>query len=59
MIPHPRAVNRDFVIFPLCDIDSYFKHPVEKKSLKKLKEEIKDIYIKKKIKQRKDLFLIH
>ena len=45
VIPHPRAANRDFVIFPLCDIDPYFKHPVEKKSLKKLKGEIEDIYI--------------
>ena len=59
VIPHPRAINRDFVIFPLCDIDCYFKHPVEKKSLKKLKEEIKDIYIEKKIKQPIDLFVIH
>ena len=42
-IPHPRAGNRDFVIFPLCDIDPYFKHPLEKKSLKKLKGEIKDV----------------
>ena len=58
-IPHPRAANRDFVIFPLCDIDPYFKHPVEKKSLKKLKGEIEDIYIKKKIKQPIDLFEIH
>ena len=59
VIPHPRAANRDFVIFPLCDIDPYFKHPVEKKTLKKLKREIKDVYIEKKIKQRKDLFVIH
>ena len=59
VIPHPRAANRDFVIFPLCDIDPYFKHPVGKKSLKKLKVEIEDIYIKKKIKQPKDLFVIH
>jgi len=57
-IPHPRAANRDFVIFPLCDIDPYFKHPVEKKSLKKLKGEIEDIYIEKKIKQPIDLFVI-
>ena len=57
-IPHPRAANRDFVIFPLYDINPYFKHPVEKKSLKKLKGEIKDIYIEKKIKQPIDLFVI-
>ena len=58
VIPHPRAANRDFVIFPLCDINPYFKHPVEKKSLKKLKKEIEDIYIEKKIKQPIDLYVI-
>jgi len=58
VIPHPRAINRDFVIFPLCDIDSFFKHPAENKSLKKLKIELRDKYIKKKIKQPKDLFVI-
>tara|TARA_B110000438_G_scaffold217351_1_gene210048 strand:- start:558 stop:1070 length:513 start_codon:yes stop_codon:yes gene_type:complete len=59
IIPHPRATNRDFVIFPLSDINPYFKHPIEKKSLKKLKEEIDDTYIEKKIMQRIDLFVIH
>ena len=59
VIPHPRVANRDFVIFPLCDINPYLKHPVKKKSLKKLKEEIVDIYIEKKIKQPKDSFLIY
>ena len=58
VIPHPRVEDRDFVIFPLCDIDPYFQHPVGKKSLKKLKEEIEEIYIEKKIKQPKDLFAI-
>ena len=58
VVPHPRAINRDFVIFPLCDIDPFFKHPVENKSLKKLKIELRDKYIEKKIKQPKDLFVI-
>jgi len=58
IIPHPRAINRDFVIFPLCDIDPFFKHPVENKSLKKLKIELQIKYIEKKIKQPKDLFVI-
>ena len=59
VIPHPRAIKRDFVIYPLCDIDPFFRHPVEKKSLKKIKNEIKEYYIEKKIKQPKDLFSIH
>ena len=59
VIPHPRAKNRDFVIFPLCDIDPFFKHPTENKSLKKLKIELQDRYIEKKITQPKGLFVIH
>ena len=59
VIPHPRAASRDFVIFPLCDINPYFRHPVRKKSLKKIKVEIREVYIEKKIKQPKDLFVIH
>ena len=59
VIPHPRANSRDFVIYPLCDINPLFKHPIEKKSLKNLKNDIEKNYIEKKIKQPKDLFLIH
>ena len=58
VIPHPRLANRDFVIFPLCDIDPFFKHPTENKSLKKLKIELQDSYIEKKITQPKGLFVI-
>jgi len=58
VIPHPRAINRDFVIFPLCDIDPYFKYPAKNKSLKKIKIEIQERYIEKKIKQPKGLFVI-
>ena len=59
IIPHPRVIERDFVLFPLNDLDPFFKHPIYKKSIKKLKQEIKIIYIKKKIMQPKDLFVIH
>ena len=59
IIPHPRATERDFVIFPLYDLNPFFRHPTFKKSIKKLKHELKTIYIKKKITQPKDLFVIH
>ena len=58
-IPHPEAKNRDFVIFPLFDIDPFFKHPLEKKSIKKIKMELNDEYIKKIIRQPKESFVIH
>ena len=59
IIPHPETTNRDFVIYPLCDIAPFFEHPVEKKNLTKIKKELQDVYIKKIIKQPKDLFVIH
>ena len=58
-IPHPRASTRDFVISPLFDINPFYKHPVEKKSIKQLKMEIKDTYILRKIMQPKDSFVIY
>lgn len=58
-IPHPRATNRDFVICPLFDIAPFYKHPVEKKTIKQLKIEIEDIYILGKITQPKDSFVIY
>lgn len=59
IIPHPRATDRDFVIYPLDDIDPFFKHPVQNKTIKQLKIELTKKYINKKIKQPKDLFVIH
>ena len=59
IIPHPKAKSRDFVIFPLCDINPFFTHPIEKKSIKKLKKELQEKYIKKKITQPKGSFVIH
>tara|TARA_X000000368_G_C22812160_1_gene615159 strand:- start:105 stop:617 length:513 start_codon:yes stop_codon:yes gene_type:complete len=59
IIPHPRIKERDFVLFPLYDINPFLCHPVSRKSIKKLKQEIKTIYIKKKFTQPKDLFVIH
>ena len=59
IIPHPRAAERDFVLYPLCDIDPYFHHPIFRKSIHKLKKEAQSHYIKKKIMQPKDLFVIY
>ncbi len=59
IIPHPRAAKRDFVLFPLFDIDPFFTHPKSRKSIKNLKADLKETYIKKKIKQPRELFVIH
>lgn len=59
IIPHPQAKNRDFVMFPLFDIDPFFKHPTEKKSIKNIKINLRDQYIEKKIRQPKESFVIY
>jgi 2-amino-4-hydroxy-6-hydroxymethyldihydropteridine diphosphokinase len=35
-IPHPRFAERDFVLRPICDIDSSWKDPVSGKTCKEL-----------------------
>ena len=59
IIPHPKVIERDFVLLPLFDIDPFFKHPQSQKSIKALKAELKTTYIKKSIMQPKELFVIH
>lgn len=41
IIPHRDMENREFVLKPLCDIDENFIHPVLKKSVKQLYDELK------------------
>ena len=36
ILPHPRMHTRNFVLFPLFDIDKEWKHPVLKHNIKKL-----------------------
>jgi len=48
-IPHPRIVERDFVLKPLLDLEPDFIHPVVKKSIKQLYEELRDKSIIKEI----------
>jgi len=35
-LPHPRMHERNFVLFPLFEIDKTWKHPISKHSIKKL-----------------------
>ena len=52
IIPHPRAQERDFVLYPLLDINPFFRHPVSKFTVKQLIEQLKDTYIVKKLSYR-------
>ncbi len=52
IIPHPRAVERDFVLYPILDIDPFLRHPVEKKSIKVLSKELQNKYIIKRLSYR-------
>ena len=59
IIPHPRAHFRDFVLSPIHDMAPFFIHPCEKKTIKKLINDLKEIYIIKKLSRRKDSVLIY
>lgn len=41
VIPHPRLIERAFVLAPLADIAPTFKHPVNGKTISKLLRELK------------------
>ena len=40
IIPHPRLHNRNFVLFPLYEIEKNWKHPVKKTKIKDLIEKL-------------------
>ena len=58
-IPHPRAHLRDFVLYPIYDINPFFTHPSEKKTIKELINNLEENYIFKKINRQKDSVLIY
>ena len=48
-IPHPRAMDRDFVLKPICDFKPFYRHPLYKLTLKEALESLGSRYIIKSI----------
>jgi len=44
-IPHPRAMDRDFVLKPICDFKPFYRHPLSKLTLKETLESLSSCYI--------------
>ena len=44
-IPHPRAMDRDFVLKPICDFKPFYRHPLFKLTLKEALESLGSRYI--------------
>ena len=44
-IPHPRVMDRDFVLKPICDFKPFYRHPLSKLTLKEALESISSRYI--------------
>ncbi len=57
-IPHPRAHLRDFVLCPIIEMNPFYFHPVLKKSIKELFNNLKEKFIFKKITKHKESLLI-
>ena len=51
-IPHPRASERDFVLFPMQDIVPNFRDPISKLTVKELIVRLKNYYIFQKLSYR-------
>ena len=58
-IPHTRAHVRDFVLFPIYDMNPFFTHPSEKTTIKELINNLEENYIFKKVNRQKDSVLIY
>ena len=44
-IPHPRVMDRDFVLKPICDFKPFYRHPLAKLTLKEALESLGSHYI--------------
>ena len=58
-IPHPRSHLRDFVLYPIKDMNPFLVHPTMKKTVKELIKQLRYNYIFKKINRQQGSLLIY
>ena len=44
-IPHPRVMDRDFVLKPICDFKPFYRHPLSKLTVKETLKSLDSRYI--------------
>ena len=44
-IPHPRVMDRDFVLNPICDFKPFYRHPLSKLTVKETLKSLDSRYI--------------
>lgn len=58
-IPHYEAHLRDFVLLPLMEIDPFFMHPLKKQTIRAIYKKLKNKYVFKIKRRRKESLIIY
>ena len=59
IIPHYEAHLRDFVLLPLMEMNPFYMHPLQKKTISTIDKKLKDRYVFKIKRRRKESLVIY